>query len=607
MAVRYRLTGRLETGELAELYRAKRRNQPVVVKLFHARTSDASYARELAEVNRVLAPLKKPGVLKVLDMGLVHERLAVVREDVGGYTLGQVLQRLNTREVVLPAALVLLLAMDLLELLSQAHEAGALHGALTPGNILLSAEGRPAICDFGALRALNAAPRLRRRFGGRGRGSYRGPEIAKGEQPEVESDIYSLGAITYELLTLREAGSGRAPLSVRREVLPPPSRFDRRLNARIDPIVMRAIDPVPSRRFRSCQEMASAVGEFLLANGGMPVRDELRRFVTGLFPNEVRVDEAPELVPFADPFELVEVTGVSLPEPELAETSVVERPSFSSGELHVGTETLENIPVLDPVPPQASGPALDDGTEPGTTKLEEAWHAPPSSAPVAKKPLAVTAHPALGSAAMRRMRVVESIEALEEGKTSQTALPKLVPKPQDPWAYAAEPAPEVSRSRRARTVERHLSEAARFRQRVLQVLIGVTLTGLVTLGLLLWYSLARPAFPPKGGTPPVKRPPPTSLAPKPAVEPLRESESTDDWHLPPTKNAGFLSVTSDVPAMVYVDGQRVRKPTPLVRYPVLSGERKIAIVEARTGRRREFSLTLSKGQLIKLEEQFGPR
>lgn len=288
MSGMYRLTGRTEAGDLAELYEALLLpTLPVAVKLFLPRTSDPAYARELAETVRLLQPVRHPGILHTVDLGFVRQRLAVVREDVDGFTLGIALQRLNTKEVLLPPTVALSIVIQLLEAVQLAHDAGVVHGAITPGNVLLSREGYPAICDFGALRALLSVPQLKRTFAHRGRNTYRAPEVARGEPPTEASDVYSLGAIAYELLTLREPVVPGSGVSTRRETLPPPSRLDRRINSRLDPAVMRALDPAPQRRFRSCDEFAQALRNFLSAGGGLPGAEDVARFVSELFPNEV--------------------------------------------------------------------------------------------------------------------------------------------------------------------------------------------------------------------------------------------------------------------------------------------------------------------------------
>ncbi|PTL80958.1 serine/threonine-protein kinase [Vitiosangium sp. GDMCC 1.1324] len=364
MSSAYRLTGRVEAGELAELYEAVQEptGTKVVIKLFHPKTSDPRYATVLAQTYSILNPLHPEGVVHVLDVGFVKNRLAVVREAVDGYTLGTALQRLNSKEVILPAPVGLFLVIQLLESVERAHAVGVVHGSITPGNVLLSRAGLPAVCDFGSLQALMGVPELKRAFVGRGRSAYRAPEVGRGDMPDVQSDIYSIGAMAYELLTLREAvlpeGGG---VSTRRSAgLPPPSRLDRRIHARLDPIILRALEAMPSRRFRSCAELAGALRNFLSTNGGLPGTEDSRRFVAELFPNEVSIGLGP--VPFSERFTLTPISGVSLAQvsADSLDKSVVVRPSFSPALNEA--DTMEAPPAFEdyvPEPTVAPGPMLD--------------------------------------------------------------------------------------------------------------------------------------------------------------------------------------------------------------------------------------------------------
>ena len=186
MSSAYRLTGRIEAGELAELYDAVQEpgGLQVVIKLFHPKTSDPRYATTLAATYSVLNPLRTEGVLHVVDVGFVKNRLAVVREAVAGSaSLGAVLQRLSTKEVLLPPSVALGLVLQVLDSVEGAHAAGIVHGALTPGNVLLTRTGQTQVCDFGALHALLAVPELKRAFVGRGRSAYRAPEVGPAASP----------------------------------------------------------------------------------------------------------------------------------------------------------------------------------------------------------------------------------------------------------------------------------------------------------------------------------------------------------------------------------------------------------------------------------------
>ncbi|AKJ03655.1 serine/threonine-protein kinase [Archangium gephyra] len=366
MSTAYRLTGRIEAGDLAELYEAVQEpgGPRVVIKLFHPKTSDPRYASTLAGVYSVLNPLNPEGIVPVLDIGFVKQRLAVVRDAVEGHSLGTALYRLNTKEVLLPPATALWLIIQLLESVERAHAAGVIHGSITPGNVLLSRGGLPSVCDFGALQALLAVPELKRAFAGRGRSAYRAPEVGRGEPPDVFSDIYSIGAIAYELLTLREAVIPEGGVSTRRAGLPPPSRLDRRLHARLDPIILRALEATPSRRFRSCAEFAASLRNFLSTHGGLPGAEDARRFVAELFPNEMAAGAAPGPVPFSERFSLTPISGVSLAEvgADALEKSVVVRPSFSPALSEA--DTMEAPPAFEeyqPEPTMAPGPIMDRG------------------------------------------------------------------------------------------------------------------------------------------------------------------------------------------------------------------------------------------------------
>ncbi|WP_232536810.1 serine/threonine protein kinase [Cystobacter fuscus] len=441
MSSAYRLNGRIEAGELAELYDAVQEpgGSGVVIKLFHPKTSDPRYATTLAATYSVLNPLRSEGIVHVLDVGFVKNRLVVVREAVDGSNLGVALQRLNTKEVLLPPAVALNLVIQLLESVERAHAEGIVHGALTPGNVLLSRSGAPHVCDFGALHALLAVPELKRAFVGRGRSAYRAPEVGRGGEPDVLSDVYSIGAIAYELLTLREAVIPEGGISTRRAGLPPPSRLDRRVHARLDPLILRALEPTPTRRFRSCAEFATALRGFLANQGGLPGTEEQRRFMTELLPNQVSFG-ASGPVPITERFTLTPISGVTLAQvsADALDKSVVARPSFSPALSEA--DTMDAPPAFE----EYSG-SFQSGPSPAPP--EPALHAPP-----------VSGHPTLdrtGSADTHiRDRVLihpsdaESAESEDDAPSSVGRSPLGAPGDEAP-TWVAPPGAAPVRSRRA--------------------------------------------------------------------------------------------------------------------------------------------------------------
>lgn len=689
MSATYRLTGRIESGELAELYEGLQLpSGEVVVKLFHARTSDPAYALDLAETTRLLQPVRHPGILHVVDIGVVHQRLAVIREDLDGFTLGTALQRLHTKEVLLPPAVALYIIIQLLEAVQQAHDAGVLHGALTPGNVVLARDGTPAVCDFGALRALMAVPQLRRSFAGRGRGTYRAPEVARGEAYAEQSDIYSLGAIAYELLTQREpVVSGGGGVSTRRsEALPPPSRLDRRINSRLDPLILRALEPTPQRRFRSCGEFASALRNFLAASGGMPGPDDVRRFVGELFPTEVSLAGLGP-APFKEPFTLEPISGAEMDAlgAEEPEASIIQRAPFSRAlsEEEASAETQEAAePAFEEYRPEdyepaprprapaepARRPPQDAVGEAETTgpgqagPLERGWEAPPGVAPPKPRRQLVPLggpggqQPTRVGARNPRVKVVEDFsgpapsEEDEELSVSVSLSGRRTVKPRRPRPDEEreprplpEPFPPARRdtlserddialpppsgtdlaaaSRRLMTEEQDLSRATRRRGRMVAIAAAIALVGVFSFAVAAWQLGGQPGrvtvaptvapeeapaetspLQPSAPIRPEPTPAPPPVRPPPAPEPERtadvapEEEDVPEVKVPPKSQRAYVTITTNVPARVYIDGERVERRTPLTRFPIKAGVRHIRLVSVPTGEPQELELRFARGQ-----------
>ncbi|MBN1205041.1 MAG: protein kinase [Myxococcaceae bacterium] len=717
MNASYRLTGRLEAGDLAELYKASQEpGGAVVVKLFHPKTSDPAYARALAETSRVLSRLKHAGIVRYVDIGFVKERLAVVREHVDGYTLGTALQRLQSKEAILPAAIALYFIIQLLELVQKAHEAGVIHGAITPGNVMLSREATPGICDFGALSALMEVPELKRGFAPRGRSAYRAPEVSRGEEPTTLCDIYSLGAIAYELLTLREAVVTGGGISTRSGGLPAPSRLDRRINSRLDPIILRALEPLPGRRFRSAGEFAMGLRNFLSTHGGLPGQEELRRFVRELVPNEVNLSTLGP-VPFAEPFQLTPVSGAEIAHlrAEPLEASVVTRPSFSrslsqeealavTDELaprfqehtardsgarestqlfghkpvpwgeestqvappqaapwgeqestqptapnaeppreepaleatrirppraepaleptHIsapsspwgeGEDTQRNAPALEPANVGQKAPVAEraDAAPVQVAPPGKGWEAPPGAVPArprkAQLPMAGLPGAKEGTRVGRHPRM-KWVEDFAQEKTHHAEVPQEEPRssapkerPEIPAPPTDESNPVVSGDQRLLTEEVLLLARERRQRQALSIVGAIAVVGL--LAFLLAVQFGPPSL--LGSSPDAD---PSALraveAPGAREGEARPAAPQDRGEPQADANSAFLSIRTNLPARVYVDGALVGRRTPLMKFPVKPGNRLITLEALATKERAEFPMRFEKGQHRPIEHRF---
>ncbi|MCA9073130.1 MAG: sulfatase-like hydrolase/transferase, partial [Planctomycetaceae bacterium] len=177
--------------------------------------------------------------------------------------------RLGLTKWLLPAREAAELLKQLAEAVQQAHLAGIIHRDLKPANILLDAEGRPKITDFGLARQEDSQYSLTATGQIMGTPSYMPPEQALGETSQVGplSDVYSLGAVLYCLLVGRPPFLAATPLETLRQVIDqepiPPRVLNLNVPRELEAICMQCLEKSPDRRYRSAGDLATDLRRFL--------------------------------------------------------------------------------------------------------------------------------------------------------------------------------------------------------------------------------------------------------------------------------------------------------------------------------------------------------
>jgi tetratricopeptide (TPR) repeat protein len=262
---RYRLDRELGQGGMATVFLAHdlRNNRPVALKLLRPELAAILGAERFLKEIETTANLQHPHILPLFDSGRTGEFLYYVMP----YVEGESLRDRLTREKQLPLDEALRLATEIAGALDYAHQQGVIHRDIKPENILLS-RGHALVADFGIALAVREAggERLTETGLSVGTPQYMSPEQATAErQLDARSDIYSLGAVLYEMLAGEPPFTGATGQAVIAKLMTErPTRL-RIVRATVpdavDDAVARALAKVPADRFPTAATFAAALRE----------------------------------------------------------------------------------------------------------------------------------------------------------------------------------------------------------------------------------------------------------------------------------------------------------------------------------------------------------
>ena len=262
---RYRIVRRLGRGGMGAVYLAHdtELDRPVALKVPHILPEDGpEFLQRFRREARAAAQLTHPHIGRIYDVGQVGGIPYLTMDFIEGRPLSDLIAEHNGLMSERDAArLVRTLALAL----AAAHAKGVVHRGLKPANVMIRDDGTPIVMDFGLARR-DVDERLTVSGAVMGTPAYMPPEQVNGEVRSIgpRSDIYSLGAVLYELLTgrLPFLGSGmRLCHLILSEDPARPSAFQPDLDLRLEAICLKAMEKDPAARFASMAELAAALGE----------------------------------------------------------------------------------------------------------------------------------------------------------------------------------------------------------------------------------------------------------------------------------------------------------------------------------------------------------
>lgn len=259
---RYRVLQRIGSGGMADVWLADDTHlqRRVALKVLHSRFSqDREFVERFRREAESAAGLHDPNIVAVYDRGEFEGAYYIAMQYVEGRTLKQLIDAgLSPEQAVR-------LIRQVLEAARFAHRHGIVHRDLKPQNVIVDAEGKALVTDFGIARA--GVSEITQAGSVMGTPHYLSPEQAQGMDVTAVSDLYSIGVMLYEALSGRVPFEGESAVAVAMkqvaQIPQRPSSINPEVSPALDAVAMRALEKDPGQRFQSADAFIAALDSAL--------------------------------------------------------------------------------------------------------------------------------------------------------------------------------------------------------------------------------------------------------------------------------------------------------------------------------------------------------
>ncbi|MBL4846121.1 MAG: protein kinase, partial [Planctomycetes bacterium] len=263
----YDILGEIARGGMGIVYRARQRSLKRIVALKVMKEGENASEKQIRRFKReteAAARLQHPNIVAVHEVGC-HEAFHYFTMDL---IEGDPLDAIVKRKEKFPVRKVLEVVKETAQAIHYAHGKGIIHRDLKPANVLLDTDGHPKVTDFGLAKQIDHKSMLTRTGAVVGTPFYMPPEQARGDiDLDHRADVYALGVILYELLTLKLPFHGETTMEVYHKILEeeplPPRKHDSRVDRDVNTIVLKAMDKDPTRRYQTSQDLAEDIQRYL--------------------------------------------------------------------------------------------------------------------------------------------------------------------------------------------------------------------------------------------------------------------------------------------------------------------------------------------------------
>jgi len=268
IAERYEILGKIGTGGMADVYKAKdhKLNRFVAVKVLKPEfREDTTFIRKFRSEAQAAAGLTHPNIVNVFDVGDDEGVYYIVMELIEGITLKEYIAKKGKLSIKEATSIAIQVSMGL----EAAHNHGIVHRDVKPQNIIISTDGKVKVTDFGIARAASSNTISSNVMGSV---HYSSPEQVRGGYSDEKSDIYSLGITLYEMVTGRVPFDGDTTVAIAikhlQEEMVPPSVYAEELPYSLEQIILKCTQKSVNRRYGKMEDVIADLKHSLIEPQG---------------------------------------------------------------------------------------------------------------------------------------------------------------------------------------------------------------------------------------------------------------------------------------------------------------------------------------------------
>ena len=360
---RYRVVEKLESGGMAEVFRAESeglqgfRKQVAIKRVLPHLSSKKKFISMFLDEARLSAQLSHSNCVQVFDIGVGDSAFFIVMEFVDGANLKAIIEHIKKTGRDFPVEAAVHISLEICKGLSYAHELTdnngvplyIVHRDMSPPNVLITKFGEVKIVDFGLAKANS---QLEKSEPGiiKGKFSYLAPEAAMGQDVDARTDIFAVGIILWELLAGQRLFLGDTDFQTVKKVqaaqVPSISQINKKVPPELERILNKALAREPAQRYRTARELGLELSKFMFKHGVAVSTFDIAQLVQGALKERSR--HRPMQASIID---------------KLIEEALLEFTSLTDDNAPTASKPIDTSTISGPLkPPAVAGSMVDVGS-----------------------------------------------------------------------------------------------------------------------------------------------------------------------------------------------------------------------------------------------------